>query len=156
MFRFRSWRHAQDRQFRVWYSEITISMTIGFAIRQCQRCVACLVCFPSCLCLLASLLLSQTLFAQTQPPQQPGAGPQSGTQSPQAAPDLPDLPIVRPTRNEISVSADYLFGQGTVTFPELFSLRNSGFALGSSPDVGIADRKSDYVAATISYSFHHA
>lgn len=156
MFRFRSWRHAQDRQFRVSYNEITISMTIGFAIRQCQRCVACLVCFPSRLCLLASLLLSQTLFAQTQPPQQTGAEPQSGTQSPQAAPAVLDLPIVRPTRNEISVSADYLFGQGTVTFPELFSLRNSGFALGSSPDVGIADRKSDYVGATISYSFDQA
>src|SRR5690242_16287362 len=85
-------RRIGSLEFR--HNVITISMTIGFAIRQYQRCVACLACFPSCLCLLASLLLSQTLFAQTQPPQQPGAGPQSGTQSPQATPDLPDLPIV--------------------------------------------------------------
>jgi hypothetical protein len=43
-----------------------------------------------------------------------------------------------------------------VTFPEFFSLRNSGFALGGSPAVGIADRKSDYFGTTISYSFGQA
>ncbi|HXT38667.1 MAG TPA: hypothetical protein VN887_01455 [Candidatus Angelobacter sp.] len=102
------------------------------------------------------MLSSETLLAQANPLQQSGAGPPSGTESSQGAPDLLGLPLVRPTRNEISVSADYLFGQGTVTFPELFSLRNSGFALGSSPDVGIADRKSDYAGATISYSFNQA
>jgi hypothetical protein len=131
-------------------------MTTQFAIRQRQWCVARLGRFPSSLCLLASLLSGETPPAQAQAPQQPGAAPASGTQSSQGAPDLLELPPVRPTRNEISVSADYLFGQGTVTFPQLFSLQNSGFALGSSPGVGIADRKSDYLGATISYSFGQA
>ena len=128
-------------------------MTTWFAIRQRQWCVARLACFPFSLCLLASLLSSQAPPAQAQAPQQPGAEP---VQSSKGPPDLFELPPVKPTRNEISVSADYLFGQGTVTFPELFSMRNSGFALGSSPDVGIADRKSDYVGATLSYSFDQA
>ena len=131
-------------------------MTTWFAIRQRQWCVARLAYFPSSLCLLASLLSSEALPAQAQVPQQPGAGPAPGTQSSKGASDLFELPPVKPTRNEISVSGDYLFGQGTVTFPELFSLRNSGFALGSSPGVGTADRKSDYIGATISYSFGQA
>ena len=131
-------------------------MTTWFAIRQRQWCVARLAYFPSSLCLLASLLSSEALPAQAQVPQQPGAEPAPGTQSSKGASDLFELPPVKPTRNEISVSGDYLFGQGTVTFPELFSLRNSGFALGSSPGVGIADRKSDYIGATISYSFGQA
>src|SRR5438093_3878057 len=131
-------------------------MTTWFAIRQRQWCVARLACFPSSLCLLASLLSSEALPAQAQAPQQPGAGSAPGSQSSKGGDDLFELPPVKPTRNEISVSADYLFGQGTVTFPELFSLQNSGFALGSSPDVGIADRESDYIGATISYPFCQA
>src|SRR5206468_2519949 len=131
-------------------------MTTWFAIRQRQWCVARLACFPSSLCLLASLLSSEALPAQAQAPEQPGAGSAPGSQSSKGGADLFELPPVKPTRNEISVSADYLFGQGTVTFPELFSLRNSGFLLGSSPDVGVAERKSDYIGATISYSFGQA
>jgi len=129
-------------------------MTTGFAIRQRQRCVAHLAYFPSSLCLVASLLSSEALPAQAQAPQQPGAGPAPGTQSSKGSPDLFEPPPVKPTQNEISVSGDYLFGQGTVTFPELFSLQNSG--RGSSPDVGIAERKSDYIGTTISYSFGQA
>src|SRR5437879_4851621 len=131
-------------------------MTTWFAIRQRQWCVARLAYFPSSLCLLASLLSSEALLAQAQAQQQPDAGPAPGTQSSKGAPDLFELPPVKPTRNEISVSGDYLFGQGTLTFPELFSLRNSGFVLGSSPGVGIAERKSDYIGTTISYSFGQA
>ncbi len=131
-------------------------MTTWFTIRQRQWCVARLAYFPFSLCLLASLLSSEALPAQAQAPQQLATGPAPGTQSSKGAPNLFELPPVKPTQNEISVSGDYLFGQGTVTFPELFSLRNSGFALGSSPDVGIADRKSDYIGATISYSFGQA
>ena len=129
-------------------------MTTGFAIRQRQWCVARLGYFPSSLCLVASLLSSEALPAQAQAPQQPGGGPAPGTQASKGAPDLFEPPPVKPTRNEISVSGDYLFGQGTVTFPELFSLQNSG--RGSSPDVGIAERKSDYIGTTISYSFGQA
>jgi hypothetical protein len=129
-------------------------MTTWLAIRQRQWCVARLAYFPSSLCLLASLLSSEALPAQAQAPQQPGAGPAPGTQSSKGAPDLFEPPPVKPTQNEISVSGDYLFGQGTLTFPELFSLQNSG--RGSSPDVGIAERKSDYIGTTMSYSFGQA
>ena len=67
-----------------------------------------------------------------------------------------ELPQILPTKNEVSVSGDYLYGRGTITFPQLFSLQKSGLALSSAPNVGVADRKSDYLGGTLSYSFGQA
>jgi len=80
------------------------------------------------------------------------AGPSGQTPDPASV----ELPQILPTRNEVSISDDYLYGRGTITFPQLFSLQKSGLALSSAPNVGVADRKSDYLGGTLSYSFGQA
>ena len=69
-------------------------------------------------------------IARVQAPQQPVANPPpAAAAAPRAEPsqDAVDVPIIEITKpiarpNEISVSGDYLFGQGTVTLPLFFSL----------------------------------
>lgn len=73
---------------------------------------------------------------------------------------MPGLMLKPAPKNEISVSADYLLGQGEVTLPIGFSLVKSvPIPPGSGatfPLVSTADRDSDYYGATISYSFGQA
>ena len=86
---------------------------------------------------------------------------ESGLLTPSAKeePDLSSIELERPraARHEISVSGDYLFGQGTVTLPVGFSLEKSlgGLGGGIKPLVAKPDRESQYYGGTVSYSFGH-
>ena len=86
----------------------------------------------------------------------PAAVSAPGAESSKEALDIPSLEIPKPiaTRNEISVSGDFLYGQGSVTFPFGFSLAKGGSL--AAPFVDTPDRKSDYIGGTISYSFGQA
>lgn len=58
----------------------------------------------------------------------------------------------KPRRNEISVSGDFLYGQGHVTMPFFFSLREAPGYGNLQPFVANPPRHSDYYGATLSYS----
>jgi len=61
------------------------------------------------------------------------------------------------TKHEVSVSGDFTFGEGTVTLPLGYSLRETlGSVAGVSPLVAEADRSSVYFGTTISYSYGQA
>ena len=104
-------------------------------------------------------------LARVQAPQQPVANPPPAAEAaPRAEPsqDAVDVPIIEIPKpiarpNEISISGDFLYGQGTVTLPFAFSLAKGDPAgFGPFVKVGSPDRKSDYIGATISYSFGQA
>jgi hypothetical protein len=105
------------------------------------------------------------LYAQT--PDQPAGGIKLDPSPPSTAPELPTTPgdlgsspgaaLERPkaTKHEISVSADFLYGQGDVTLPFFFSLSKNPDYLGSGafpPSVVVPPRESDYFGVTLSYS----
>lgn len=103
---------------------------------------------------------------QAQPPPATGVAPPTASSvSPQSPPPVADLlsptaPAIqapKATKHEISVSADYLLGQGDVTLPLGFSLAKvPGLGANIVPNVAKPDRDSDYYGATISYSFGQA
>lgn len=69
---------------------------------------------------------------------------------------LPGLPIQQPTvyKNELSASADVMYGIGTITVPIGYGLKASSPPGASFPvDAITADRSTVYVGGTISYSF---
>jgi len=82
------------------------------------------------------------------------------SQPPKPAPEMlsAPAPVLQPpkvTKHEISASADFLLGEGTVTVPAGFSLAQAG-GFGAQPIVNDADRESTYFGATLSYSFGQA
>ncbi|HEX4263453.1 MAG TPA: hypothetical protein VH597_03865 [Verrucomicrobiae bacterium] len=104
------------------------------------------------------------------PPAQPPPPPAPPAAVEAAAPVAPssDMPVppapslTKPVvaKSEVSVSADFFDGEGTVTVPIGFSLRKT---LGSvpggvavQPTAGSAPRSSQYFGGTISYSYLHA
>jgi hypothetical protein len=56
------------------------------------------------------------------------------------------------THNEIAASADFFYGQGTVSLPFGFSLARGGIA--AAPSVAVNDRESTYLGGTVSYSLN--
>jgi hypothetical protein len=58
------------------------------------------------------------------------------------------------TKNEVSASGDFLYGQGQVTMPFNFSLADSG--LNVTRGVGTPSRNSTYYGGTLSYSYGQA
>ena len=93
------------------------------------------------------------------PAQQSGAqspAPETSTAGPTAEASAPLQPRIR--KNEISASGDFFLGQGNVTMPFGFSLRE-GFGFASTnviKSVAKPDRTSDYFGGTISYSHGQA
>jgi hypothetical protein len=66
----------------------------------------------------------------------------------------PGLAKRRTTKHEISVSGDFLLGQGNVTMPFGFSLAKvPGLENNIVPNVAKPDRSSAYIGATLSYSY---
>jgi hypothetical protein len=64
---------------------------------------------------------------------------------------LPPLEKSRIPKNQISASADFLLGQGTVTLPVGYSL-NKSVASGIPLSAASVNRSSEYFGATVSYS----
>jgi hypothetical protein len=66
---------------------------------------------------------------------------------------LPGLPIQQPTvyKNEISASADFMYGIGTITVPIGYALRAS--AIGFPVAAVSANRSTVYYGGTVSYSY---
>src|ERR1041385_2666653 len=96
----------------------------------------------------------QTPVASTPPPAPvPAATPAPSTSAVEAPP--PDTaappPALRIPQNEVSVSGDFLLGQGNVTLPFGFSLQESGVNV--QTNVAKPDRSSTYFGGTISYSY---
>jgi len=87
------------------------------------------------------------------PPVQPPTGVQPG-----AVPASP--PVLRPpksTKHEVSVSGDLTIGQGQVTLPLGYSLRETLGGLATVPVSAFsADRSSIYFGGTVSYSYGQA
>jgi hypothetical protein len=67
---------------------------------------------------------------------------------------LPALAAPKPTKHQVSISADYFLGQGDVTLPLGFGLVNAG--LSGNATVAKPERDSDYIGATVSYSYGQA
>jgi hypothetical protein len=65
---------------------------------------------------------------------------------------ISDELLKSPPKNKVSVSGDFLYGQGHVTVPLLFSLQRIPALSGISPAVASGPRNSDYAGATLSYS----
>lgn len=74
---------------------------------------------------------------------------------PAASPDtsatlaLPALPTPTVYKNEVSGSADFMYGTGTITVPIGYALRGTGFPV----SVASADRSTVYYGGTLSYSY---
>jgi hypothetical protein len=70
----------------------------------------------------------------------------------------PTLQASKPKKNEVSISGDYMFGQGDVTLPIGYSLikalKGSGASL--KPSVIKPSRDSEYFGGTVSYSYGQA
>jgi hypothetical protein len=69
---------------------------------------------------------------------------------------LPGLPIQQPTvyKNELSASADFMYGTGTITVPIGYGLKAHELPGASfKPDAISADRSTVYYGGTISYSY---
>ena len=125
---------------------------------------------------IASIVLSYLVAnpslkaqAQTQPPASGGSTPNApGTateaQPPASADQLqptvapPVLQAIKPKKNEVSVSGDFMFGQGTLTLPVGYSLVKSLTGVNAPPPVGVAKptRSSTYFGGTASYSYGQA
>jgi hypothetical protein len=67
---------------------------------------------------------------------------------------LPGLPITQPTvfKNELSASADFMYGIGTITVPIGYAFRGTGVA-GFPVGAVSADRSTIYYGGTLSYSY---
>lgn len=108
------------------------------------------------LCYLAS---GSALKAQDQSQPTPAGG---GAPAPTGADQLqttlppPTLQRLKPKKNEVSVSGDFMFGQGKVTLPIGYSLQKSLGGLGPAPFVDKPTRSSEYYGATLSYSYGEA
>ena len=78
----------------------------------------------------------------------------------EGAPGVPSSPLPAPTKvrnNEISVAADFMIGQGDITVPIGYSLRESVPGSEEFPvQAASADRSSIYYGGTISYSYKRA
>lgn len=79
----------------------------------------------------------------------------------QSAPELDSLtiePLVPPktTKHEVSAAADFLYGQGTVTLPAGFGLKEALGIEGFQPSAISADRNSTYYGGTVTYSYGQA
>src|SRR2546430_498647 len=97
----------------------------------------------------------------TAPLEAPTPAPSATTApSPNTADTAPPADSSAPARaprmrkNEISVSGDFLLGQGNVTLPFGFSLQASGVEV--TKNVAKPDRSSTYFGGTISYSYGQA
>jgi hypothetical protein len=119
---------------------------------------------------LTYMVASPTLKAQDQS-QQPAVGGSSPTPTdttnlpqPTASADqiqpaltLPALQTINPKKNEVSVSGDFMLGQGKLTLPVGYSLVK---ALNQNPEptpsVAKPPRSSDYFGGTVSYSYGQA
>ena len=90
-----------------------------------------------------------------QPPPSMNATPASGTQAalPAGLDTRTTLRPPKPVKNEVSASADFFFGSGTVTVPLGYSLEPNN---SSVHQVGSAQRSSVYIGGTLSYSFGQA
>lgn len=99
-----------------------------------------------------STVRAQTGAESQQENQPPSIGPTTEPAPGEEAVDISELMLVEPevTRHTISISGDYLLGQGDVTVPVGFALE--GGALPVDTDVFIPDRESDYFGGTFSYS----
>lgn len=66
---------------------------------------------------------------------------------------LPGMPLPQPTvyKNELSASADFMYGRGTITVPIGYALRNASAAF--PVNAVSADRSTVYYGGTVSYSF---
>jgi hypothetical protein len=119
---------------------------------------------------LSYMVASPSLKAQepTQPPVSGGSAPNAAGAATEVQPTPPadqlqpalpppTLQAIKPKKNEVSASADFMLGQGTLTLPVGYSLAKSlnGTA---SPQKGAAKptRSSDYFGGTISYSYGQA
>src|ERR1035441_5595548 len=93
---------------------------------------------------------SQKVATPATPAQQPAPPPASEVSS-----DVPAMPkTLKTTKHEVSVSGDFLYGQGKVTMPFNFSLAASG--LDVTREVGTPTRNSTYYGGTVSYSYGQA
>lgn len=119
---------------------------------------------------LSYMVASPSLKAQepTQPPASGGSTPNAAGATTEAQPPAPadqlqpalpppTLQAIKPKKNEVSASADFMLGQGTLTFPFGYSLDK---ALNSSaappPSISKPTRSSDYFGGTLSYSYGQA
>jgi len=98
-----------------------------------------------------------------QPPPQPPppvqvqpAAPRTNEEVSLPTPTLPPptLLALKPKKNEVSVSGDFMLGEGTVTLPLLYSLHAKSGSF--TPTVAKPTRSSDYFGATLSYSYGQA
>jgi hypothetical protein len=115
---------------------------------------------------VVSLLAAQKMTAQNEPPLAGGpaaAPPQSspalGETAPKAALEMPapKLQAPNPTKNEVSVSGDFLLAQGTISLPLGYSLKQAlGGVTGFQPGAFSVPRDSQYYGGTISYSYGQA
>jgi hypothetical protein len=83
-------------------------------------------------------------------PQQPAAPPSEILSAP------PLLVAPKTTKNEVSVSGDFMLGQGTVTLPLGYSLNKSLGGNVVKPDAFSVPRDSTYYGGTVSYSYGQA
>ncbi len=77
--------------------------------------------------------------------------------APADAGGLPELQMPEPPKprnHQVSASGDFFLGEGNVTMPFGFSLQKiPGLGQNIEPNVAKPDRTSDYIGATISYSY---
>jgi hypothetical protein len=120
---------------------------------------------------LSYLVASPSLKAQepTPPPAGGGSTPNAPGTATEAQPPVPadqlqpalpppTLQAIKPKKNEVSVSGDFMLGQGTLTLPVGYSLAKSLNGIAVTPPVGVAKptRSSDYFGGTVSYSYGQA
>ncbi|HEY5915609.1 MAG TPA: hypothetical protein VJA21_33915 [Verrucomicrobiae bacterium] len=94
---------------------------------------------------------------KVEPPPVAAAGKEPASAVPElgALPAMPEAP--KATKHEVSVSGDFLLGEGNVTMPFGFSLAEDPF-LGPNVTKSVAkpDRSSTYYGGTVSYSYGQA
>jgi hypothetical protein len=120
---------------------------------------------------LSYLVASPTLKAQDQtpPPVTGGSTPGPADAANGALPSVPadqtqptlpppTLQTIKPKKNEVAVSGDFMYGQGTLTLPVGYSLDKSLTGIKALPPVGVAKptRSSSYFGGTASYSYGQA
>jgi len=105
--------------------------------------------------ILYSGILCYLFAASTAPAQVAGEPPKDATKTDVPPPSSSESPLRAPTKNEISVSGDFFYGQGTVTLPVFFSLSkvpDLQSVEAVTPHFAKPERNSDYFGATLSYS----
>ncbi|MDR3457077.1 MAG: autotransporter outer membrane beta-barrel domain-containing protein [Verrucomicrobiae bacterium] len=116
--------------------------------------------FPSVLLLVFFSGAATKLVAQNQ--DAPPVKPDSTTPATDALNDNivmppPVLQAPKSTKNEISASGDFLLGQGTVTLPLGYSLKQSLGGIGGFPASAFSvPRNSTYFGGTVAYSYGQA